>query len=98
MLPPSATVPVAVSVTVVVSIVSVMLVVAGALLTERFSKLPPLVPVMLADTLPASMSASSAGAATLMLADEAPAGMVMVWLFDSVTTRSVPAGLVSEAV
>ena len=55
MLPPSATLGVAVSETVVVSSVSVTLVVAAAGLIARFSKLPPVAVVMVAETVPASM-------------------------------------------
>ena len=40
--------------TVVVSTVSVTLVVAGVGLTTRFSKLPPLAAVIVAETVPAS--------------------------------------------
>ena len=54
MAPPSATLGVAVSDTVVVSMVSLTAVTAGDESTTRFSKLPPLAVLMVADTLPAS--------------------------------------------
>ena len=66
--------------------------------TTSCSKLPPFTVAMLALTVLASSSTSSTGAGTLTLPDEVPARMVMVALFDSVTVRSLPAGLVSEAV
>ena len=65
MLPPSATLAMAVRLTVVVSIVSVIAVVAGVGSMARFSKLPPLAEAMVAETEPASTYTSSAGAATL---------------------------------
>ena len=96
--PPSATLGVAVRVAVVVSTVSVTLVTAAVGLIARFSKLPPVAVVIVADTLPASTSASSAGAATVTVPVEAPARMVICALFDSVIVTSVPAGLLSVAV
>ena len=54
MLPPSATLGVAVRVTVVVSMVSAMLVVAAAGSIARLSKLPPVAVLMVVDTLLAS--------------------------------------------
>ena len=54
MLPPSAMLGVAVSDTVVVSMVSVIEVVAAAGSISSDSKLPPLAPLIVADTLPAS--------------------------------------------
>ena len=71
--------------------VSVTLVVAGAVLTDRLSKLPPLVPVMVADTGPASRYTSSVGASTATVPDEAPAAMVICAPFESVTVSGVPA-------
>ena len=53
--PPSLTVAEPVRLTVVTSMVSVTLVTAAAGLMARLSKLPPLAPVMVALTLPASM-------------------------------------------
>ncbi|KPU62183.1 hypothetical protein AN403_6265 [Pseudomonas fluorescens] len=49
--PPSVTVLPAVRVTVVASTVSVMVVTAGVVLGTRFSKLPPVVPVMVVLTV-----------------------------------------------
>ncbi|MNP07687.1 hypothetical protein D3C76_997230 [compost metagenome] len=51
MVPFSFTVGVAVKVTVVVSIESVIVVTAGAVLGTRFSKLPPVAPVMVVLTV-----------------------------------------------
>ena len=64
-MPPSATLGVAVRLTVVVSIVSVIAVLAAAGLISRFSKPPPVALEIVADTLPASTTTSSLGAATL---------------------------------
>ena len=61
---PSLTLPLAVRTAVTVSMVSVTLVTAAARLMARLSKLPPLAPVMVALTLPASMNVVG-GAATL---------------------------------
>ena len=63
--------------TVVESSVSVTAVVAAAGLTARLSKLPPLAPVMVAETVPASTITSSAGASTATVPVESPAAMVM---------------------
>ena len=98
MLPPSATLGVAVRLTVVVSTVSVMAVVAGAGLTARFSKLPPLAALIVADTLPASTIASSVGAGTLVVPVLAPAAMVIVAPLLSVTVTGACAGAVRLAV
>ena len=98
MLPPSATLGVAVRVTVVVSTVSVTAVTAAAGLATRLSKLPPLVAVIVAETLPASAYTSSVGAGTDTLFDEVPATMTICAPFDSVTVTSVPAALLSVAV
>jgi hypothetical protein len=98
MLPPSATLALAVSDTVVVSIVSVMAVVAGAALTTRFSKLPPLALLIAADTLPASTTTSSVGASTLTVPVLAPAAMLIVAPLLSVTVTAVSAGCVRLAV
>ena len=97
-LPPSATLGVAVSDTVVVSSVSVIDVVAAAGLIARDSKLPPLALLMVALTLPASRYTSSLGAGMLTLPDEAPAAMLIVAPLDSVTVVTVPAGLFRLAV
>ena len=64
--------------TVVVSSVSLIVVVAAAGLTASASKPPPLAPVIVADTLPASTYTSSLGAATLTLPLVAPAAMLIV--------------------
>ena len=98
MLPPSATVAVALSETVVVSIVSVTVVVAAAGFTTRFSKPPPVALAMVSETGPASTTASSPGAGSVSVALDALVGMVIVWLFDSVTVTAEAAGLVSVAV
>ena len=97
-MPPSATTAGALRLTVVVSIVSVTLVIAAAGLMARFSKLPPDALLIVADTLPASTTASSAGAATLTLPLLAPAAMVIVAPLLSVTVTAVAAALVSDAV
>ncbi|MNH18550.1 hypothetical protein D3C78_1102120 [compost metagenome] len=83
---------------VVVWRVSVTAVTAAVLLTTRFSKLPPEVPVMFADTSPASMYTSSPGAATITEPDVLPAAMLMVWPLLRVTVIAVPAGLLNVAV
>ena len=98
MLPPSATLGVAVRLTVVVSMVSVMAVVAAAGLIASASKLPPLALLIVADTLPASTYASSPGAATLTVPELAPAAMVIVAPLLRVTVTGVCAALVSDAV
>src|SRR5688572_15395930 len=98
MLPPSATDGVAVSDKVVVSIVSVIVVVAAAGLTASASKPPPLVPLIVADTLPASTITSSLGAATLTVPLVAPAAMPIVAPLLSVTVTALAAGLVNVAV
>ena len=82
----------------VVSIVSVTLVPAGAALTTRFSKLPPVALAIWRTTLPASTCTSSLGAATLTLPELAPAAMVMTVPLSSVTVTAVCAALVSDAV
>ena len=76
---PSLTLPLAVRTAVTVSMVSVTLVTAAAGLMARLSKLPPLAPVMVALTLPASMRDVVGGAATLTVPVVAPAPMVMLW-------------------
>ena len=97
-MPPSATEPVAVRLTVVVLTVSVIAVVAAAGLIARFSKLPPLALLIVADTLPASTYTSSLGAATLTVPGAAPVAMVMVAPLLSVTDTGDRAALVSDAV
>jgi hypothetical protein len=98
MVPPSATLGVALSDTVVVLMVSLTAVVAAAGLTARFSKLPPLALLIVVDTVPASTIASSLGAATLALPLLAPAAMLIVAPLDSVTVTGVCAAAVSDAV
>src|ERR1041385_4663834 len=98
MLPPSATMGVAVSDTVVVSIVSLTAVVAAAGLTTSDSKLPPTADVIAVDTLPASTIVSSLGAATLTVPLLAPAAIVIVAPLPSVTVTAVCAALVNDAV
>ena len=96
--PPSATAGLAVSDTVVVSIVSAIAVLAAVGSMASASKLPPAAVLIVADTLPASMNASSLGAATLTLPLLAPAAMVITAPLDSVTLTAVCAGAVSDAV
>src|SRR5262245_40915400 len=98
MLPPSATLGVALKLTVVASIVSVTAVVAAVGLTARLSKLPPVALLIVADTLPASTYASSLGAATLTVPELAPAAIVMVAPLLSVTVTALWAALVNDAV
>ena len=97
-MPPSATLPVAVSETVVVSVVSVMEVVAAAGFTTRLSKLPPVAEAIVAETDPASMYSSSLGAGTLTVPLDAPLAIVIVAPFDSVTVTAPCAALVKLAV
>ena len=78
MLPPSATLGVAVRLTVVVPNVSVMWVTAAAGLIARLSKLPPAADAMVALTSPLSRYTSSPGAATGTLPEAAPAAIVIM--------------------
>ena len=98
MLPPSATLGVAVRLTVVVLIVSVTLVVAAAGLIASASKLPPDALLIVADTVLASTYTSSPGAATLTVPELAPAAIVISAPLDSVTFTGVCAALFSDAV
>src|SRR5688572_19971740 len=98
MLPPSATLGLALNDTVVVSIVSVMVVVATAGLTVNASKLPPAALLIVADTLPASTITSSLGAGTLTVPLLVPAAMLIVAPLESVTLTADCATLVSDAV
>jgi len=98
MLPPSATLGVAVRDTVVTSRVSVIVVFATAGLIARLSKLPPVAEAMLALTLPASRWTLSAGAATLTVLLDAPAAIVRVAPLLRVTVTGVCAGLLRLAV
>ena len=98
MLPPSATLGVALSATEVLLTVSVTLVVAAAGLTARFSKLPPAALEIVADTLPASTYTSSPGAATLTVPVVAPAAIVIVAPLLRLTVTAVCAALVNVAV
>ncbi|MNH13706.1 hypothetical protein D3C79_732870 [compost metagenome] len=95
---PSTTEVVPLMLTVVVSMVSVTWVTAGCLLIARSSKLPPVAPVMVALTLPASMYTSSAGAGTLAVPVVLPASMVMVAPLLRVTVTVVCALLLKVAV
>ena len=97
MLPPSATLGVAVRLSVVVSSVSVMLVTAGAGLIARLSKLPPTADARVAETDPASAYTVSAGAGTLTVPLDAPAAILITAPLDRVTVTGVPAGLVRLA-
>ena len=92
------TVAAPVRLSVVVLTVSVTVVVAAVALIDRFSKLPPVALLIVADTLPASTYTSSVGAATLTVPELAPAAMLIVAPLLSVTVTAVCAGLVSEAV
>src|SRR4030095_2484035 len=98
MLPPSATLAVAVRLTVGLAIVSVIAVVAAAGLIARFSKLPPVPLEIVADTLPASTYTSSLGAATLTVPLLAPAAMLIVAPLLKVTVTAVCAAFVNDAV
>src|SRR5919109_812589 len=98
MLPPSATLAVAVRLTAVGGIGSVIAGGAAAGLTARFSKLPPVALAIVAETLPASMYTSSPGAGTLTLPLLEPAAMLIVAPLLSVTVTAVCAGLFSDAV
>ena len=82
----------------VVSSVSLTVVAAGVASNARFSKLPPVAPVMRLLTEPASTTASSAGAGTVTEPLDAPLRMVMVAPLCSVTVTLPCAGAVSEAV
>ncbi|MNC66091.1 hypothetical protein D3C77_709230 [compost metagenome] len=62
------------------------------------SKSPPLVPSILARTVPASTYTSSLGALMVIDASFEPAAMVMLSPLLSLITRSVPALLVRVAV
>ena len=97
MKPPSATLADAVRLTVLASTVSVIVVVAGAPLTTRLSKLPPDAATMLVDTLPASTYTSSLGAGTLTVPELAPAAMVMVAPLARLTVTAVCAAAVRVA-
>ncbi len=79
-------------------IVSVTAVVALTVPLAKASKLPPLVPVMLCVTLPASMYTSSVGADTVALPLLDPAAIVITEPPLSVTSKAVPAGLLTLAV
>ena len=98
MVPPSATLGVAVRLSVVVAMVSVTAVVAAAGLIVRFSKLPPVADTMVRDTLPASTYTSSLGAGTLSVPLVAPAAMVIVVPPVIVTVTALCAALLSVAV
>ncbi|MNJ49387.1 hypothetical protein D3C76_1347660 [compost metagenome] len=84
--------------TVVVLVVSATWVTAGLSLISSFSKLPPLAPVMVALTSPASMYTSSLGASMVMLPEVLSAAMMMVLPLLKVTVTGVPAGLLRVAV
>ncbi|MNC29625.1 hypothetical protein D3C76_896930 [compost metagenome] len=98
MVPFSSTLGVAVRVTVVVSIESVMDVTAGSLLGTRFSKLPPVVPMMVVLTVLPLTWTSLAGVPTTTVPVVWPASMVMTEPLLKVTVIGVPAGLVRVAV
>jgi hypothetical protein len=95
---PSFTEPLPLRLTVVVSRVSVTPVTAGVASCTSDSKPPPLAPVMLTETLPASVYTSSPGAATEMLALVLPALMTICCPFESCTVTGVCAAFVSVAV
>src|SRR5256885_106429 len=98
MLPPSATDGVALRLTVVALIVSLIVVVAAAGFATSDSKLPPVAVLIVTDTLPALTYTSSLGADTLTVPLEAPAAMVIVAPFDSVTVSAVSGACVIDAV
>src|SRR5688500_9210937 len=98
MLPPSATLGLALNDTVVVSIVSEIVVVAAAGFTTSDSKLPPDALLIVADTLPASTITSSLGALTLTVPLLEPAAIVIVAPLLKFTVTADCATLVSDAV
>ena len=81
-----------------VLIVSVMLVATGVLSATRFSKLPPVAPVMCAETVLASRYTSSVGASTETLPDEAPAAMLICAPLLRVIVTGAPAAALRLAV
>ncbi|MCY1352122.1 hypothetical protein D9M69_384070 [compost metagenome] len=98
MVPFSSTLGVAVRVTVVVSIESVMVVTAGVVFGTKFSKLPPVVLVMVVLTVLPLLKTSLAEVGTFTEPLVWPAAMVMVEPLDRVTVTGVCAGLVRVAV
>ena len=77
---------------------SVTAVTAGVALTFSFSKSPPVVPVMVALTLPPSTYTVLRGASTVTLPSVAFLAMEMVEPLLRLTVIALPAGLVSLAV
>ncbi|MNH44140.1 hypothetical protein D3C79_1062140 [compost metagenome] len=74
------------------------MVTAAALLTSSFSKSPPSVSITVTLKSSASTYTSSLGASMVIEASFEPAAIVIVSPLLSLTTRSVPALLVSVAV
>ncbi len=89
---------VAVRVKPVLSTESVMVVTAGVVFGTRFSKLPPVAPVIVVLTVLPLLYTSLAAVGTLTVPTVSPAAMVMVEPFDRVTVTGVCAGLVNVAV
>ena len=83
---------------VVVSKLSVTLVTAGVESTDRVSKLPPVAPVIVVDTEPASTYGLFAWVATDTVPVVAPSAMVMVEPLLRFTVTAPCAGLVKVAV
>jgi len=96
--PPSATAVVPSMLRVVVWMVSVTAVTAALSLTVSCSKLPPVVPVMVAETLAALMYTSLAGAATVTVPVVLPASIWITAPLLRVTVMAVSALLVKVAV
>ncbi|MNP36012.1 hypothetical protein D3C76_1293690 [compost metagenome] len=82
----------------VLSTESVMVVTAGVVLGTRFSKLPPVVLVMVVLTVLPLLKTSLAEVGTFTEPLVWPAAMVMVEPLDRVTVTGVCAGLVRVAV
>ncbi|KWV78896.1 hypothetical protein PFL603g_01663 [Pseudomonas fluorescens] len=98
MLPPSPTVAVAVRTTSTLSIVSLIVVVAPLPATSSFSKLPPVVSVILTVCVLLSMNTSSVGAGTVTVPTVSPALMVIEEPLSNFSVTSVPALLLKVAV
>ncbi len=98
MLPPSPTVVVAVRTTSTLSMVSLIVVVAPLPATSNFSKLPPVVSVILTVCVLLSMNTSSVGAGTVTVPTVSPALMVIDEPLSNFSVTSVPALLESVAV
>ena len=89
---------VAVKVRPVASSESLIVVTAGVVLGTRFSKLPPVVPVMVVLTVEPLTYTSLAGVSTTTVPVVLPASITMTEPLLKVTVIAVPAGLVRVAV